>query len=367
MELGLFSLMTLRDHPGGARGVFADTRYMVQQAEEAGFDIAWFAEHHFANYSVSPSPLMMAAYAAGWTKRIKLGPGVIVLPLYNPLRVAQEIAMLDIQAGGRSVIGIGTGYQQFEFARFGVPIEDKVEIFLEYWAIVESALTTGVVEHSGKHISVPRTSFAVRTLQTARIPPVYIASSQPALLERFKHLGAVPWIAASTLGSRVLYNMADALDKNWLSVGCDPSSQPLAIMQYKSMSPTAGPRPSKTRGNGRDISAAWRIICASAIFRWTAPSSATSPSRAGALEGYARNTILGDVTARVGEAVRSRTSAASGRTTTPATFSSAVCRWTAPVARSPNSAAEVLPLMERELGPIAALGRGIASVSSAAE
>jgi alkanesulfonate monooxygenase SsuD/methylene tetrahydromethanopterin reductase-like flavin-dependent oxidoreductase (luciferase family) len=108
MQLGLFNLMTLRDHPDGALGVMRDTRKMVEIAEELDFDIAWFAEHHFANYSSSPSPLMMCSYAAGWTKKIKLGPGVIVLPLYNPLRVAQEIAVADTQSGGRLVIGLSS-------------------------------------------------------------------------------------------------------------------------------------------------------------------------------------------------------------------------------------------------------------------
>lgn len=231
MKFGIFSLMTLRDHPQGVSGVMEDTREMVIAAEKAGFDIAWFAEHHFCNYSSSPSPLMMAAYAAGWTSKIKLGAGVIVLPLYNPLRLAQEIALLDIQSKGRAVIGLGTGYQLFEFERFGIPIDDKVDIFLEYWDVVEQALTKGVVEYSGKHIQVPRTTFAVKPVQQP-LPPIYYTSTQPALLERFKNTDAVPFLAASTLGSPVLYKMVDGLNNNWKNVGCEPATKPLSIMQY---------------------------------------------------------------------------------------------------------------------------------------
>ncbi|WP_213881784.1 LLM class flavin-dependent oxidoreductase [Pseudomonas sp. dw_358] len=231
MKFGLFSLMTLRDHPEGAAGVMADTKQMVQGAEQAGFDIAWFAEHHFCNYSSSPSPLMMASYAAGWTSKIKLGAGVLVLPLYNPLRLAQEIALLDIQSQGRAVIGLGTGYQLFEFERFGVAIEDKVDIFLEYWDVIEQALTRGEVEFNGKHIQVPRTTFALGPLQKP-LPPIYYTSTQPALLERFKNTDAIPFLAASTLGSPVLYKMVDGLNANWAAVGCEPATKPLSIMQY---------------------------------------------------------------------------------------------------------------------------------------
>ena len=231
MQLGLFNLMTLRDHPDGSRGVMRDTRKMVETAEELGFDIAWFAEHHFANYSSSPSPLMMCSYAAGWTKRIKLGPGVIVLPLYNPLRVAQEIAVADTQTDGRLVIGMGTGYQQYEFDRYKVVLDDRVDVFLEYWDVIERALVDGEVEYNGKYVSLPKTHFAIRTQQKP-LPPIFVTSSHPRLLDRFKKWKATPFLAASTLGSPVLYKMVDGLNDAWTSIGEPPSTKPLAIMQY---------------------------------------------------------------------------------------------------------------------------------------
>ena len=160
MNFGLFNLMTLRDHPKGVAGIVDDTRSMVKLAEDIGFSIAWFAEHHFTNYSVSVSPLMMAAHMAGISKRIRLGAGVVVLPLYHPLRVAQEIALLDQQSGGRAVLGIGTGYQKYEFERFGLPVEEKTDIFLEYWSVVERALADGRVKFSGKSRTVVDGPFA---------------------------------------------------------------------------------------------------------------------------------------------------------------------------------------------------------------
>lgn len=231
MQLGIFSLMTLRDHPQGVKGVMRDTQTMVKTAEEVGFDIAWFAEHHFANYSSTPSPLLMAAHAASWTSKIKLAPGVLVLPLYHPLRLAQEIAAVDAMTDGRLVLGLGTGYQQYEFDRYGVELEKKVDIFLEYWDVMEQALVNGEVEYQGEFLSIPKTTFAIKSYQTP-LPPIYVTTSNPRLLERFKKWQVVPFHAASTLGSPVLYKMVDGLNQSWESLGENPASKPLAIMQY---------------------------------------------------------------------------------------------------------------------------------------
>src|SRR5439155_4911473 len=106
MKLGLFNLMTQRDASIAPRQIVEDTVAMVKLADEIGFDVAWFAEHHFSNYSVFPSPLMMAAHCAGITTRIRLGTAVLVLPLYDPVRLVQEIVFLDTQSAGRAVICI---------------------------------------------------------------------------------------------------------------------------------------------------------------------------------------------------------------------------------------------------------------------
>src|SRR5262245_45995658 len=150
MKLGLFNLMNQRDASTSPRQVVEDTVAMVKLADEIGFDVAWFAEHHFSNYSVCPSPLMMAAYCAGMTHKIRLGAAVLVLPLYDPVRLVQEIGLLDIQSGGRAVIGIGSGYQKYEFDRFHRKLSEKVEISMELWDILEMGLSTGVIEYSGK-------------------------------------------------------------------------------------------------------------------------------------------------------------------------------------------------------------------------
>lgn len=109
-------------------------RNSVEQAvlsEQAGFRTAWFAEHHFTNYSLVPSPLLMVAHCAGLTSTIRLGSAVCVLPLYRPQRLLAEIGFVDIVANGRLELGVGSGYQQFEFDRFGVNVDEAPAVFSE--------------------------------------------------------------------------------------------------------------------------------------------------------------------------------------------------------------------------------------------
>ena len=117
MEFGLFNLMGYRERGKTTRDIMRETVEQVRLADRGGFAMAWFAEHHFSNYCVCPSPLMMAAHCAGVTERIKLATGIVVLPLYNPARLIAEIGMVVALCDGRLVLGVGSGYQPFEFDR----------------------------------------------------------------------------------------------------------------------------------------------------------------------------------------------------------------------------------------------------------
>jgi alkanesulfonate monooxygenase SsuD/methylene tetrahydromethanopterin reductase-like flavin-dependent oxidoreductase (luciferase family) len=231
MKLGLFNLMSIRQNPGGIGGVIDDTRTMIRLAEDIGFDVAWFAEHHFTNYSLSPSPLVMAAHFAGCTHRIRLGAAVVVLPLYHPMRVAQEIALVDQLSGGRLVLGVGSGYQAYEFDRLGADVARKTDIFLEYWSIVEQALTTGRAEYEGEFITIPPSVFSLRPHQTP-MPELYVTSIDKRVLQQLAKYNATPFITAGWRGSPALPNMAAHVRSVWDSAGLDHRPMPLAIQQY---------------------------------------------------------------------------------------------------------------------------------------
>ena len=92
MDFGIFNLMGARRPDKPTAQVFGEVAEQTKLADTLGYTIAWFAEHHFSNYCLCASPLMMVAHCASITKRIRLGTAVVVLPLYNPARLAAEVA-----------------------------------------------------------------------------------------------------------------------------------------------------------------------------------------------------------------------------------------------------------------------------------
>ncbi|MBT7646203.1 MAG: LLM class flavin-dependent oxidoreductase, partial [Rhodospirillaceae bacterium] len=143
MELGIFSLMPQRDVSKPTAEIYKETIDLIQLAEEIGFDTAWLTEHHFGNYCMCPSPLMLASHVAARTTRIKMGLAVLVLPLYHPLRLLEEIGMVDQLSDGRLVIGYGSGYQAFEFERFGHDLGENWAITHEIMDILEMGMAEG--------------------------------------------------------------------------------------------------------------------------------------------------------------------------------------------------------------------------------
>ena len=231
MELGLFSLMTFPDRSASLRRIVSDTVDMVRLADELGFNAAWFAEHHFSNYSMCPSPLMMAAHCASVTRRIRLGPAVLVLPLYNPVRMVEEICLLDIQSDGRAVIGIGSGYQPFEFERFCVDIEDKLPIFHECWDIMELALRNEEFSYQGKHFTLPNTPMCLRPVQKPT-PQVFVAGVNRSLVGRVAEHGYVPFVSPGFRGLEKLRDLRRQVEEGFKAHGKDPDKIPLGIQRY---------------------------------------------------------------------------------------------------------------------------------------
>jgi alkanesulfonate monooxygenase SsuD/methylene tetrahydromethanopterin reductase-like flavin-dependent oxidoreductase (luciferase family) len=202
----------------------------VRLAEELGFDASWFAEHHFSSASVCASPLLMAMHCAAVTSRILLGPAVVVLPLHHPLRVAQEVAMLDQISGGRTLLGFGPGHQPHEFRSFGIPIEQRYAMLLEGWDIVEQALATGRVHHLGEHYRIEDTPIAARTL-SGRMPPMFVATATPSVLARGVKAGATPMISQGyRLGTQTV-GMREGILDGWRAAG-GAEPMPLGIQRY---------------------------------------------------------------------------------------------------------------------------------------
>ena len=124
-------------------------------AEPLGFDSLFALEHHFTGYSMSPAPLQLLSYFAGRTKRISLGTAVIVLPWHDPIRVAEQIALLDVLCGGRCLFGFGRGAASVEYEGFRIPMDEARPRFVEAAQIIRLALSEPEFEWQGEYYQIP--------------------------------------------------------------------------------------------------------------------------------------------------------------------------------------------------------------------
>src|SRR6266566_5992089 len=179
MEFGIFNLMGAREKEKSAAQVFAEVAEQTRLADELGYHTAWFAEHHLSNYCLCASPLMMVAHCASITKNIRLGTAVLVLPLYNPARLAAEIATADALSNGRLMLGVGAGYQPYEFERFGADIKQNLEMTEEFCDILDRAFSQDFFSYTGKHYQIPKTHIPARPVQQPL--PIYVAGHTAAM------------------------------------------------------------------------------------------------------------------------------------------------------------------------------------------
>ena len=166
---------------------------LCELAEPLGFDSIWEPEHHFTDYEMTPNVLQFLTYMAGRTKKVKLGSMVVVLPWHDPLRVTEEIVLLDHLSGGRALFGMGRGLGAVEFGGFRVDMNDSREIFLESAETIVSALRTGVIEYHGKHIKQPRRNIRPAPFKTFE-GRTFGAGLSPETMPILAKIGAAPMI-----------------------------------------------------------------------------------------------------------------------------------------------------------------------------
>lgn len=175
MKFGIFMLMQSPDMLPSTE-MYANALEQARLAEELGFDYVVLAEHHFSSYGYDPNPLLLVPAIAAQTKRVRIATAVVVLPLRHPLQLAEDIAMLDVLTGGRIEIGFGTGYQQYEFERFHVPLSENRAIFEESLDVVTKALTEPSFRHEGRYFQIPETTILPRPVQLPH-PPFWRATN----------------------------------------------------------------------------------------------------------------------------------------------------------------------------------------------
>nr|WP_324291651.1 LLM class flavin-dependent oxidoreductase [Cupriavidus sp. D39] len=155
---------------------------------------------------------MMVAHAAAKTHRIRLGTAVCILPLYHPARFLAEVGFVDTVSNGRLDLGVGSGYQQFEFERFGVDITESGAIFNEFLDVIPKGLTQKIFEHDGKFLNIPPSSIAVRCLQEP-MPPLWITSGNPVTLARGVRENHNLFVTALLNGNDAIAGLRSRLEK----------------------------------------------------------------------------------------------------------------------------------------------------------
>lgn len=235
-EFSLFSLMGYRT-PGTALGdILADTVELVRHAEDSGFDGAWFAEHHFSNYCICPSPLLMVAHCAGVTSRIQLGPAVVVVPLYHPVRLVEEIGMVAELCGERMLLGIGSGYQPYEFDRFSADLAQSKSALGEFIRLMDLAFASETFSFDGEATRLPETSIATRP---ARLPQIWIAGDSEATHRLAARRGYTPIITGRGAGSDYLADMRARIDTSYAAERVPTDNHPLGILRFACVTESA--------------------------------------------------------------------------------------------------------------------------------
>lgn len=176
VAFGIFDHIERRDENLGE--LYEGRLRLLEAADAAGFFCYHIAEHHGTPLGMAPSPGIFLGAAAQRTRRIHLGPLVYLLPLYNPIRLAEEICMIDQLSGGRMEVGVGRGVSPFELAYFNVPFLESREIFEESLEVIVAALRNQRLTHRGEHYKVRGFPMEPRPRQTPN-PPFWYASSNP--------------------------------------------------------------------------------------------------------------------------------------------------------------------------------------------
>jgi alkanesulfonate monooxygenase SsuD/methylene tetrahydromethanopterin reductase-like flavin-dependent oxidoreductase (luciferase family) len=150
------------------RNVYRNELRLGDLAEPLSFESLWGVEHHFTEYTMCPDVLQYLTYFAGRTHRIQLGSMVVVLPWHDPMRVAEQVVMLDHFSNGRFILGIGRGLGRVEFEGFGVNQEESRERFTEAAQMILEGLERGYCEFDGKFVKQVRRDLRPRPFKSFR-------------------------------------------------------------------------------------------------------------------------------------------------------------------------------------------------------
>ena len=163
--------------------VYAQTMEQIALADRAGLDLVWFSEHHFVEDGYLPNFVPVAGAAAAVTTRIRISTDIALAPFAHPLRLAEDMAILDQLSGGRMELGLGLGYAPHEFAGFGIPRSHRVSYTEECAEVLRLAWSGERFSFAGKRWRFDDVLVSPQPVQRGG-PPLWMASTSPASVER---------------------------------------------------------------------------------------------------------------------------------------------------------------------------------------
>jgi len=216
-------MATVFQNPGQALrdyDVYQHELRLSDLAEPLGFESIWGVEHHFTDYTMCPDVIQFLTYMAGRTQHIQLGSMVVVLPWHDPLRVAEQIAMLDAISRGRMILGLGRGAGKVEFDGFRQPMEESRPRFVESAQMLLRGLESGVCEYRGEFVNQPKAAIRPAPIKSFR-GRTYAAAVSPESARIMAELGVgiliipqKPWaeVAKELEAYRTIYREVNGVD-----------------------------------------------------------------------------------------------------------------------------------------------------------
>ncbi len=221
MKIGIFDHLDRRDVP--LHRYYADRLELVSLYDRLGFYAYHVAEHHATPLGMAPSPSVFLSSVAQRTQRLKFGPLVYTLPLYHPLRVAEEICMLDHLSHGRLQVGVGRGISPIEVGFYGVDPAKSQAMYIESYAVLMQALTSEVLDHEGEFFHFKQVPVELRPLQQPH-PPIWYGVG---------NADGADWCVANNVNAVVngpiarVREITDRFRAQWAAAGKAESALPL--------------------------------------------------------------------------------------------------------------------------------------------
>jgi alkanesulfonate monooxygenase SsuD/methylene tetrahydromethanopterin reductase-like flavin-dependent oxidoreductase (luciferase family) len=230
-----------RNPPSSGRpfeAFYRETLDQIVEAERLGFDSVWLTEHHFCDDGYTPSPLVIAAAIGARTRTMRIGTNLMILPLHNPLRIAEDAATLSILTGGRFDLGVGLGYRQLEFETFGRELRFRPSLMEEAVEIIRRAWSGKPISFSGKRFEVGDVRI---TPVPERVPRLFMGGMAEPAIERVARI-ADGFLSTGGIGEDIYIDKVRLLGKDpakatiiaghWAIVSDDPDAEARAVGPY---------------------------------------------------------------------------------------------------------------------------------------